>query len=113
MIVHKPVSRSKTIRLRCMLAVAGRVLNGETRKLSDVDVSAQFPMLIMPGVKRPEHGASGLLTLSLSPPAQPMSETIRIPCHIVYTADIIVQLNLHTESLDDAQHKTLDDLLNR
>lgn len=111
MIVRKHLVTSKMIRLRCMLTVAGHALNGETRTLSEIEASAQFPLLVMPNVKKPEHGASGLLTLSLSPPAQPMSETLRIPCHIVYTADTVIQLNLHTETLDEAQHRIFVELL--
>jgi hypothetical protein len=106
------LSTPKAIHLPCTLLVAHRLFfRGETRELSEHEASVQIPALVFPGMQKPEHGVSCVLTLNKRSSGGLPTEILKIPCRVVYVATILIGLNLNTEELDEHQHRIFDTLL--
>lgn len=101
----------KAIHLPCLLEVGHAFYRGNTCELSEHVATVQIPALIFPGMKKPRHGESAMLSFDLHESRELRRETLKIPCKVSYIATIIVGLIVDRLFMSEEQHKTYEAVL--
>ncbi len=102
---------ARSIDLPCTLEISGYApIAGRTRELSAQEAVLQCPSLVVPGIRKPVAGGTGVLTLAVRGSGAGR-EAVKLPCRVAYVSFSVVGLQLNTQTLDAHRQEIFATLL--